>query len=103
MIAVLGPPPREVLQNNEYATEFFDPEGMLSPTLSSILSLIKQFQGNWKGAAPIPSTTLEQREEILQGEQQQLFLAFMRKMLQWRPEERSSARELLADQWLLSP
>lgn len=60
-------------------------------------------QGNWKGAAPIPSTTLEQREGILQGEQQQLFLAFMRKMLQWRPEERSSARELLADQWLLSP
>lgn len=60
-------------------------------------------QGNWKGAVPIPSTTLEQREEILQGEPQQLFLAFMRKMLQWRPEERSSAKELLADQWLLSP
>ncbi|KGO67791.1 hypothetical protein PITC_048770 [Penicillium italicum] len=85
MIAVLGPPPREMLQNNDYATEFFDSEG------------------NWKGAAPIPSTTLEQREKILQGEQQQLFLAFMRKMLQWRPEERSSARELLADQWLISP
>ncbi|KAJ5406990.1 hypothetical protein N7465_008274 [Penicillium sp. CMV-2018d] len=84
MIAVLGPPPREMLQNDDYATEFFDSEDP------------------WKGAAPIPSTTLEQREEILQGEQQ-LFLAFMRKMLQWRPEERSSARELLADQWLLSP
>ncbi|CAI7568051.1 unnamed protein product [Penicillium crustosum] len=85
VIAVLGPPPRELLQNNYYATEFFDSEG------------------NWKGAAPIPSKTLEQREEILQGEQQQLFLAFMRKMLQWRPEERSSARELLADRWLLMP
>ncbi|CRL22603.1 Serine/threonine-protein kinase DCLK [Penicillium camemberti] len=85
VIAVLGLPPREILLNNDYATEFFDSEG------------------NWKGAVPIPSTTLEQREEILQGEPQQLFLAFMRKMLQWRPEERSSAKELLADQWLLSP
>ncbi|KAJ5954296.1 hypothetical protein N7501_008575 [Penicillium viridicatum] len=102
MIAVLGPPPREMLQNNDYATEFFDSEGTLSPTLYTSVPH-KAIQGNWKGAAPIPSTTLEQREEILQGEQQQLFLAFMRKMLQWRPEERSSARELLADQWLLSP
>ncbi|KAJ5803907.1 uncharacterized protein N7518_000210 [Penicillium psychrosexuale] len=82
MIAILGPPPKEILQNNDYAAEFFDSDG------------------NWKGAAPIPSTTLEQREEILQGKQQQLFLAFMRKMLQWRPEERSSASELLADKWL---
>lgn len=33
MIAVLGPPPREMLQNNDYATEFFDSEGTLSPIL----------------------------------------------------------------------
>ncbi|CAG8233561.1 unnamed protein product [Penicillium salamii] len=84
MIAVLGPPPGDMLQSNDYATKFFDSEG------------------NWRGMAPIPSTTLEQREEFLQGAQQQLFLAFMRRMLQWRPEDRSSARELLADQWLLS-
>ncbi|KAJ5332687.1 uncharacterized protein N7506_006470 [Penicillium brevicompactum] len=84
VIALLGLPPREILQNNDYAKEFFDPEG------------------NWKGAAPIPSMTLEQREEMLQGESKQLFLAFMRKMLQWRPEDRSSARELLEDEWLHS-
>ncbi|CAG7934789.1 unnamed protein product [Penicillium salamii] len=83
MIAVLGPPPRDMLQSNDYATKFFDSEG------------------NWRGVAPILSTTLEQREEFLQGEQQQLFLNFMRRMLQWQPEKRSSARELLADEWLL--
>jgi serine/threonine protein kinase len=32
----------------------------------------------------------------------ELFLRFMRKMLQWEPEKRSSARELLQDEWLHS-
>ncbi|CDM29616.1 Protein kinase-like domain [Penicillium roqueforti FM164] len=60
--------------------KFFDPEGTLS--LTSTRPVTNQaIQGHWKGAAPIPSTTLEQREEILQGEEQQLFPAFMRKML----------------------
>lgn len=69
---------------------------------STLLITNQAIQGNWKGAAPIPSMTLEQREEMLQGESKQLFLAFMRKMLQWRPEDRSSARELLEDEWLHS-
>ena len=45
IIAVLGPPPREMLLNNDYATEFFDSEGTLSlvNTLHTLL-LIKQFK-----------------------------------------------------------
>ncbi|KAJ5804251.1 kinase-like domain-containing protein [Penicillium psychrosexuale] len=85
MIALLGPPPRDLLQNSDYATDFFDSEG------------------NWKGAVPIPSRSFEQLEGNLEGEQQELFLAFMRKMVRWRPEERSSAKDLLSDQWLRSP
>ncbi|KAJ5355810.1 kinase-like domain-containing protein [Penicillium concentricum] len=76
MIAVLGPPPRDMLHR-------------IATTLQTSLML--------KGAAPIPPRALEQLEGNLQGEQQQLFLAFMRKMLRWRPEERSSARDLLSD------
>jgi hypothetical protein len=28
MIAFMGPPPKEMIQNNVYATEFFDGDGM---------------------------------------------------------------------------
>ena len=36
----------------------------------------------------------------LQGSEKNLFLAFVRKMLQWLPEDRKTARELLEDPWL---
>jgi hypothetical protein len=44
--------------------------------------------------------TLEEEEENLEGEQKACFLAFIRRMLQWRPEQRPSASELLRDPWL---
>lgn len=48
----------------------------------------------------IPSTSLEESEENLDGENKIMFLKFMRKMLQWAPEDRQSASELLEDPWL---
>jgi hypothetical protein len=30
MIALLGPPPKDMLRKSEYASEFFDSEGMLT-------------------------------------------------------------------------
>ena len=36
----------------------------------------------------------------MEGENKALFLTFVRKMLKWKPAERSEARELLADTWL---
>ncbi|OGM43841.1 putative serine/threonine protein kinase [Aspergillus bombycis] len=85
MIAVLGPPPKDILQKTDYGTKFFD------------------INGNWKGAAEIPPISLEKLEGNLQGLHQDLFLCFIRKMLQWRPEDRASAKELLSDPWLKSP
>ncbi|KAL3468153.1 kinase-like domain-containing protein [Aspergillus heterothallicus] len=84
MIAIVGPPPKEMIKNSTYATEFFDSDG------------------NWKGAVDIPPVSLEKLEGNLEGEQQQLFLQFLRKMLKWQPEKRESARDLLDDYWLRS-
>jgi hypothetical protein len=67
----------------------------------SLLSLIITI-GEWKGLAEIPRTSLEESEEYLDGEDKRQFLEFIRKMLKWRPEERSSAEELLQDTWLRS-
>jgi len=43
---------------------------------------------------------LEQLEEFLGGKNKEMFLKFMRGMLQWRPEDRKIARQLLEDPWL---
>lgn len=68
---------------------------------ASIYMLI-HCEGNWKGKVPIPDTGLEAAERRLQGKEKRLFLAFMRKMLQWKPEDRASLQDVFIDEWLLA-
>jgi serine/threonine-protein kinase SRPK3 len=56
--------------------------------------------GNWQGATEVRKGNLEGAEKRLEGEEKKLFLDFVRKMLKWKPEERSSAKDLLNDLWL---
>jgi serine/threonine-protein kinase SRPK3 len=59
------------------------------------------FVGTWKAEVDVPQdTSLEQSEEFLEGKNKEMFLVFMRGMLQWRPEDRKTAKELLEDPWL---
>jgi serine/threonine protein kinase len=44
--------------------------------------------------------TLSDSVTSLEGEDKQLFLDFISHMLQWLPEKRSTAKELLAHPWL---
>nr|POE77426.1 serine/threonine-protein kinase srpk [Quercus suber] len=83
MIALLGPPPPHLLARANLARKFFSEEGI-----------------------PVPCPrTLEDRETSLRGEEsktdRESFLRFMRKMLQWEPEQRSCARDLAEDEWIL--
>jgi serine/threonine protein kinase len=39
-------------------------------------------------------------ETNLEGSDKRLFLQFMRKMLQWDPQNRQTAKQLLEDPWL---
>ena len=66
------------------------------------LTVANERKGNWKGAISIPGMSLAELEENLSGSNKELFLQFMRKMLQWTPEARQLARELLDDPWLRS-
>lgn len=43
---------------------------------------------------------MEVSEIQLEGENKALFLDFMRKMLQWVPEKRQTAKQLLKHPWL---
>ncbi|KAH7268816.1 kinase-like domain-containing protein [Fusarium solani] len=82
LIATLGPPPLEFLRrNSERAADFWNENG------------------DWLGLAPIPpNRTLEELETRLKDPSR--FIAFLRRVLTWVPEERPTAKELLQDPWL---
>ena len=82
---MLGQPPKSYLHRTETSGKYFD-----------------SFTGKWKGSIEIPDISLEKSEEQLTGEDKILFLDFMRKMLQWVPEKRQTAKELLSHTWLMS-
>ncbi|KAF2819465.1 kinase domain-containing protein [Ophiobolus disseminans] len=85
VVAMLGPPPLDLLERGSRSKEFFDE------------------QGKWIPDVPIPEgLTLGSSEENLTGKAQRDFLEFMRCMLQWKPENRQTAKQLLNHAWLKS-
>jgi len=82
MVSVLGPPPLDYLERSEISWKYFDAHGQ------------------WKSASRVPQVALEDLEQHLEGDSKACFLSFTRKTLQWRPEDRPSAGELLKDPWL---
>ncbi|KAL9013981.1 MAG: hypothetical protein Q9173_001356 [Seirophora scorigena] len=98
IFALLGPPPPELLKAGKRTAEFFDEDGK---DISENQTMINDSAGDWKAEIPIPARAcLEDSEERLDGSNKEAFLRFMRKMMQWRPEDRQSAKQLLKDDWL---
>ncbi|KAK5709190.1 hypothetical protein LTR17_020014 [Elasticomyces elasticus] len=83
MVALLGPPSLEFLERSENSWKYWNRDG------------------TWKSHVPIPGDiTLEAAEQRLEAEEKQLFLTWLRKMLQWRPEDRASSQDVFFDEWL---
>ncbi|EFY86566.1 hypothetical protein MAC_07428 [Metarhizium acridum CQMa 102] len=83
IIGVLGLPPKDLLSRGQLTNKFFSD------------------QGTYIGGIQLPPPTpLEELEALLSGDERRQFLEFMRKMLQWAPEQRSTANELWCDDWL---
>ena len=98
MIALMGLPPPELRQQGKRSAEFFNGDGKDYPTR---MTLSANILGQWRGEIPVPKrTNLEESEENLEGSNKENFLRFVRKMVQWRPEDRQSANQLLKDDWL---
>ena len=98
MISLMGPPPPELLRKGKRTAEFFDEDGEDCPTR---MTLFTNPVGQWQGGIPVPNrTSLEESEENLEGSNKEAFLRFVRKMVQWRPENRQTANQLLEDDWL---
>ncbi|PWY85762.1 CMGC/CLK protein kinase [Aspergillus sclerotioniger CBS 115572] len=85
MISLMGSPPPEFLKRSEKSERFWTP------------------QGKWKGAVPIPEQTLSMRERQFSGEDNILFLNFLRNIFRWSPDERPTAEELAYDDFLMQP
>ncbi|KAJ1324911.1 serine/threonine-protein kinase SRPK3 [Microdochium nivale] len=83
IVALLGNPPEDFLHRSKEFSEFFGDNGTLKSNHE-----VEQ------------STSLEAELETLKGQEKIMFLTFLRRMLQWRPEDRASAEELLGDPWL---
>ncbi|KAH8429436.1 uncharacterized protein LDX57_007099 [Aspergillus melleus] len=86
-IGYFGPPPLHMIQNSPLFSTYFDEKG------------------NWiLSEASIPKTSFEDFvTTIPPGEEKDLFLKFIRKMLAWDPEARATANEIIEDEWLQRP
>ena len=99
LIGMIGPPPADLLERGRRSPEFFGKDGRFS-VFDQAIYISNKSPGTWIADVAIEQTSLEQSEEILNGENKRLFLEFMRGMIQWRPEDRKTAKELLQDPWL---
>ncbi|KFY96073.1 hypothetical protein V498_02927 [Pseudogymnoascus sp. VKM F-4517 (FW-2822)] len=90
LISVLGPPPLELIKRGKRSAEWFDGNG----------KWLEPDENEPERLPLLPSSSFEAAEENLNGKDKELFLNFIKSMLQWEPEKRMTARELLNDPWL---
>ncbi|KAE8165465.1 U4/U6 small nuclear ribonucleo protein PRP4 [Aspergillus tamarii] len=83
LVALLGPPPPEFRQQSHLSSVFWDNAG------------------NWKGLTSVPDKTLEGLAIDVRGEDKEGFLRWLRRALQWNPDDRPTALELLYDEWMM--
>ena len=104
MVSLIGPPPVEFVQRSETTEQCLDEHGSCCQHLDrlSFSRSANLLLGKWIADedATVMPTTLEDIESRLEGQEEFLFLKFLRGMLQWLPEERKTAKELLQDPWL---
>ncbi|MCJ1384252.1 hypothetical protein MMC17_007368 [Xylographa soralifera] len=85
-IDYLGLPPLEMIKQSPHFSTYFDEEG------------------KWVSEIPIPKTTFEDFvTTIPPGEEKELFLKYIRKILTWDPEVRATSSEIIQDEWLMRP
>ncbi|KAG6898854.1 hypothetical protein C0993_003519 [Termitomyces sp. T159_Od127] len=105
MISLLGLPPTKLIERGSRSSKFFSPDGKY--TCCSCFQLVLkstpgQFIAGIEVPPPMPWTKLETTLKVWEGEgeDRDLFLCFMKKMLQWDPQDRPTAKQLLEDEWL---
>ncbi|CVK98585.1 related to dis1-suppressing protein kinase dsk1 [Fusarium mangiferae] len=82
---LIGPPPQSQLSSGQRTSMFYKSNGELKNP----------------GLVPAPGDfSFENTISYMSGEEKARFIRFIKRMVKWSPEERSTARELLDDPWL---
>ncbi|KGO65109.1 hypothetical protein PITC_013680 [Penicillium italicum] len=80
---LLGPPPPEFIEPDTVSAKYFNEDG------------------NWiVEDCEVHTTSWEDLEKQLEGEDKEMFLDFMKGMITWRPEDRKTPKELIEHPWL---
>ncbi|KAL2865720.1 putative serine/threonine-protein kinase [Aspergillus lucknowensis] len=102
MIALLGPPPKELLDRSKAMLVHNWPQPVTMGTGKLCNNAQELFGGPFFNAENefchsdlIPSRSLEDTIPFLEEKDRRAFLSFVRQMLTWLPEERKTARELM--------
>lgn len=84
MAGVLGPPPVEFMKRSKRYTRWWNEDGI------------------WKACdhVEVHNASLEERVTCFEGQEATCFADFVRSMLRWKPEDRATARQLLAHPFL---
>ncbi|KAE8366750.1 CMGC protein kinase [Aspergillus caelatus] len=107
MIALLGPPPQEVIARYRSLLEYEWPQPMATVD-DSVYDSSNQFfggpffdsDGKFLYNNLVPDRNLDDTLPSLEKKERENFLSFVRLMLAWHPEERKTARELLEHPFL---
>ncbi|PMD34189.1 CMGC protein kinase [Hyaloscypha variabilis F] len=108
MIALLGAPPKILIDREirwsgvKWSHAVPNSEGKLCETAREYFGgPFFNSEGEFMHKDLIPTDLrLEDSVLSLEGEDKRLFLNFIKQMLQWLPEDRKTAKELLEDPWL---
>lgn len=102
VIGVLGPLPLNLLKRGQRSHEFFAEDGKTILEISKFYIYHRAkscyYQGKRTADVKIPSNVgLESRENLLEGENKEGFTNLVKGMLQWRLEDRKTAKQLAQD------
>ncbi|CAI7633752.1 unnamed protein product [Penicillium glandicola] len=101
MIALLGPPPKEILERADFMSQVDYPSTIMIEVGKPCKNAREVFggpyfdeEGKFLHEELIPSRKLEDTIPSLDDSERELFLSFARDMLTWVPSDRKTAREL---------
>lgn len=103
VVGMLGPPPRDLVQRMKKRKEVFLEDS--TPSCPHAISVVRVTDGaaeigEWNGGFLISKPdrpNLDKAGKRLNVEDRVKCVAFLKIKLQWRPEDRKTARELLSD------
>lgn len=72
------------------------------PQVKVGLALTDYVLGNWIGNVSIPDQSIFTKERRLNSKDKDHFVDFMRKMLQWKPEDRHDLNDVFLSEWLVA-